>query len=437
MNAKLAPPHKIQINMYILLISICFFILLSLSELFFKSGYSNEDSSKYIFKFFDKMNLDPIIILSLILNNQLVMFFLIVIVFNYFNIYKSFMLLTILSLSHYFSSLLKLAYMSPRPYFFNQELKIYYCEMGYGFPSTQVFSMVSFYLGLWRVLFESKTKKNTNKKQIAFVLFLLFITIITVTMLLNFTHYYTQIISSFFLGVCLYVIVFEVFRIDLNCGKEFYYIIKFKLVYYFLIYLALASIPIGLYFQTLGKTSETKQWTCKGTLGTKLFSYDVDVDKKYKDDSLLLLGYFLGNIFIIVGVRLELIYLFKSNYPNWINFNFRSNETVVIDDTSALSYITITKDTKWNKTDNKTSMIRLIVILIIVILCFSPYFGLLLVKFQSSSTFYYLFIFQMFLPISICVLWLFYFSKIILKNTELINTTLFTMIDGWDQHAIS
>lgn len=83
------------------------------------------------------------------LNEIYIPYIIIIIINNYSNVYKSFILITILSVSLYFTTLIKLLYNTSTYHKRNDEC---------GLASNEIIIFVSFYLSLWEILINSKDK---------------------------------------------------------------------------------------------------------------------------------------------------------------------------------------------------------------------------------------------------------------------------------------
>ena len=320
----------------------------------------------------------------------------IIIVFNFTNVYKSFLLFSMVSVCYYLSSLMKFFFQSSTPYldkenglFNNKDIKIFFCSLGYGNPSTDTLVIVPFYLSLWKIYHISKPKVNEK-----FKIFLLIFDIILI--------------------VCLW-----------QDGRELYQIIKYKLYIYFVLYCFLFGILFVVYFTVLKSKSNIndKLEGCKVyNSGKVMFLINEKGENHYIKGSFTLIGVFIANFFCIFAIKIELFFFFKGHKKNWIDFNFSQDK--FDDDENNGNSITITKDAKWNNTTVFRSLIRLIILLLLSSISLCPYIFI-----SWDNNFYFIFIVKLTLPIIIFEFCLFCWFKRILKNTGFINPTIFATSD--------
>ena len=87
----------------------------------------------------------------------------IIIAYNYLNNYQTLMLLVTSLSSAYFGGVLKLIYLSPRPFMASQNVIAFGCEGGWGNPSNHALCSTCFYLSLYNIAI--KPSKSYSKKQ--------------------------------------------------------------------------------------------------------------------------------------------------------------------------------------------------------------------------------------------------------------------------------
>ena len=367
-------------------------------------------------------------------NSIMTICIIIIIVYNYSNIYKSFLIFTMTSFLYYFSSWIKFFNQKFTPYYDkkivnNKDItfNIYYCGFGFGFPSTQTFVMVPFYLSLWKIYSISKPKVNKCFKIFLFVIIFLLIICFSTATIISGSHYFSQVIFSFILGIFFYCIIFYGLKLDLQNGDELYKIIKYKIYFYILIYFILFVPLIIAFLLLLDKDNINNNFD-----GCKIHNEDksqfLENEKGYEyflKGSFVYTGIFIANFFCILGIKCELFFIFKDHKTNWIDFNFsKENLENDNDDLNLNNTITITKDAKWNNTTSLRSLLRVFVLFIISIISFLPY---LFVSWDNE--FYLIFIVKITLPIIIFDFVLFFLFKKIFTNSCFINNTIFITLD--------
>ena len=76
----------------------------------------------------------------------------IVLSFNYFDMYSSLVVCEVISCCGIGTGLFKLIYKNPRPFFHEDWVKVYDCETGYGNPSGHSITVLALYLTFWKIL---------------------------------------------------------------------------------------------------------------------------------------------------------------------------------------------------------------------------------------------------------------------------------------------
>ena len=368
-------------------------------------------------------------------NSIVIICIIIIIVYNYSNIYKSFLLFTMTSFLYYISAWIKFFIQTYTPYYYKniineQEVtfNIYYCSFGFGFPSTQTFVMVPFYLCIWKIYSISKPKVNKSFKVFLFIIIFLLIICFSIATIISGSHYFSQVIFSFILGSFFYFIIFYGLKLDLQNGDELYKIIKNKIYFYILIYLFLYGPLVLTYFFLLGKDNNKIFDGCK--IHNENKSQFLENEKGYQfylKGSFIYTGIFIANFFCILGIKCELFFIFKDNKNNWIDFNFSKENLENENDNDDLNLtmtITITKDAKWNNTTSLKSLLRVISLFIFTIVSFSPYYFV-----SWNNNFYYIFLIKITLPIIIFNFGLFFLFKKIFSKNSCINHTIFITLD--------
>ena len=260
-------------------------------------------------------------------------FLLILLIFNYGNIYKAFLLFYSLLIPQFLNSLNCLFLVFEK----QNELNLFY----------NYFLLFFFFLILSQILFDNnnivKENSNFNYKglflYILIFLFLLFFLTNTVGMMNSNVIFLDKIISGFLLSFSCYYFIFHVLNINQNDSFQlFQFINNFNnniiSVSFFIL------IIISIYLK--------------------------NENECYKYLSIIL--YIVSLIIPIYGIIYEFKFLFNSNRKNWAHFNFgkeKDNNNDNININNLISEITITKSIKWNKTSFCIDILRLFALLII------------------------------------------------------------------------
>ena len=209
----------------------------------------------------------------------------------------------------------------------------------------EYFILIFFFLVLGKIIFDNnngKEKNNINIKGIvlyvAILLFLLFCLSNTLA-ILNYSKiiYLDKIISGFLLAFSFYYFIFHVANINQNDPMQ---------LFYFIDNINDSIITFSFFIMII-------------------ISIFLNNDSNYSNYSSILLNIF-SLIIPIYGIIYEYKFIFNSNRKNWTNFNFEKendNENTNL----LISEITITKSIKWNKTSIFIDLLRLLVLIIIQI----------------------------------------------------------------------
>ena len=315
-------------------------------------------------------------------------FIIILIIFNYGNIYQSFLLFYSLSIPEFLISLYYLIMESEN----KNELNLFY----------NYFVLFFFFLILSNIIFNTNNindKNNINYKGLFLFIFIFIFFLFCLTNTLGLLNsniiFLDKIISGFLLSFSCYYFIFNVVIINQNDS--------FQLFQFFnSIDNSIINVPFFI---------------------TIIFSLYLKNDVEfYKYLSLIL--YISSNIAPSYGIIYEYKFLFNSNRKNWANFNFDNEEKNNNNNDniqSLISEITITKSIKWNKTSFFFDTLRLLILIFIQI-----GFFYLSENFNAYSIIYYenkeknnAFLFFVF------AVFLFIIGKIILYWMRLINMTYF------------
>ena len=365
------------------------------------------------------------------INTLKVMVIIVICVYNFGNVYKSFVLFMIITVGNLLSAYIKFIYVQETPSF-HKGVTVYYCGVGWGLPATQILISTTFYLTLWKII--SLKIKNFVINTIILIVIILFLLLLGFSSIIEGAYFFNQVLFSMILGTGIYLLFFEGIRVNLTDGKQFFNLIRRKIWVYLAIEVALI-LPLIILFliytlEPLPTNNNYTYFVCKATLQNETY-FDADklTDQKeirnfsYKT-SLLLLAFFLPSFFCIIAVKMELRFMFKDVYENWFQFNFSNEDnSQENDDVSLMTSISITRDTKWNNTKWTYSIARLIVLLLMWFIASLPYF---LIK--NSSPFLLVFFIQIMLSFSLFALGGFFIFKLLFLKTTCINGTLLSMI---------
>ena len=350
----------------------------------------------------------------------------IIILNNFSNIYNTFILFNILSISYYISYFLKIIFYKIIK---NNNGIIYYCGDGWNLPSNEMIISVVFNLSLWNILFNEKYKKKIKTLKIIFLVIIIIFNIINLIYLAKIGYYlFSHLIFSSILGVLIYLFIFEINIIKKYNSKEFCLFVNNKFEHYMIInivLLILAFIPYII--QRNIKNNDISE--CKSIEGSFYYK-NKSAYITYVDDTFSLIALFFSNFFVMIGIKCELTFVFGNNIQNFEQYHFGVN----IDDLniekdvkySNTGSIIVTRDTEWNNTVKIKSIIRLIITFALTGACFLPYF---FIKKDKDIGFSTIFLVKYFLSFSLFSFGATFFFKFIFRLFNLSNEILDSILN--------
>ena len=132
---------------------------------------------------------------------------------------------------------------------------------------------------------------------------------------------------------------------------------------------------------------------------------------------------FLGNVFSMVGIMLDLKFIYKNNDITYYQMNFPQEYEELNNTYKKESFncsINITKEVEWNNTPIGISLLRLLIVLVFCWTCFFPYIFITL----NKSHIVLILGIKIFLPPMIFFMGIFFYLKPLLEKIYLTNTTL-------------
>ena len=321
-------------------------------------------------------------------------------IYNYCNIYKTFILLISLQFPLILSQILNI-YLINR---INDKSEI----------NDEILYTTSYSLILWEILFNSDTgeKIHYSIKSIdsirkgpdinKFSLFMLFIFIFT----LHFMNYLLfnnleNIIFDIIIGLSIYFIFFKIFELDPNNPRQFQKFVEFDLFYFILI-----TFLINLFFIIFAINT-----TNKNPYKEEIIQYII---YKYSFSSII--------IGIFFGAKYEYNFYFDKKFGNWAQYNFEFDGEITEEDESLASSISFNKARQWNHTNFWISLLRLLFLFILCFGCLFPFINI------NLDNFYQKLILNYFVPWNLLSFGIFHLFKLILKSLKVTNILLLTII---------
>ena len=321
-------------------------------------------------------------------------------IYNYCNIYKTFILL--ISLQY--------------PLILSQILNIYLINriINKAEINNELIYTTGYTLILWEILFNSDTdekihysiksidsiRKGPNINKFSLFLITIFISILHFINFILFNNI-ENILFDLIIGLTLYYIFFKIFELDPNNPRQFQNFVDFSLFYFILI-----SFMINLFF-IIFTINATNNYPNKEEIIQNIIY-------KYSFSSII--------IGIFFGAKYEYNFYFEKRFGNWAQYNFEFDGEIAEEDESLASSISFNKARQWNHTNFCISLIRLFFIFLLSFTCLYPFLNI------TSDNFYQNLIVNNIIPWNILGFGLFHLFKLVLKYFKVTNMLLLTII---------
>ena len=325
----------------------------------------------------------------------------ILLIYNYCNIYKTFILLISLLFPLIVSAILNLYLISDI-----SDINDFKEEFLY----TTGYSLI-----IWEILFNlnnveklqysmksfDSLKKGKSQNKFSLFLIIIFISSLHFINFLLFNNI-ESIIFDIILGLTIYYILFKIFELNPNNPREFQKFIEFKLSYFLFIIFILTLLFIIFTLNTSNRYPEKEE----------IIEYIIN---KFSFSSII--------IGIYLGAKYEYNIYFEKRFNNWAQYNFEfDGEIDEEDDESLTSNISFNKARQWNHTSFCVSLIRLLFLLLLSLSCFYPFLNIYFYNFFHELFLKYI------ISLNIFCFGLFHLFKLILKYLKVTNTLLLTII---------
>lgn len=285
-------------------------------------SYTNEKSALYGFsKFLSFLPKEVLMALSLL------------IVYNFCNILKTFVLVLSLYLSIFIVCFLKIIYQSPRPVWVSDKIMNLSCEGGFGNPSGHSYSAFLFFLTIYEISINQNNffNRDDNLYKKSFRIFMFVFTVILAILVclsrvVLGVHSINQIIYGSILGIITYIFIFYVFFEDLNKGDFLLDLIKNNFMVYN------SAVVISITIISIFLTAFYRNWEINGIyfVKAKTICPDLHDYKLLFNESILGFVASFSYLAVVLGIYLEykVIYEEKDNY--WIRKQFGYNQDKIV-----------------------------------------------------------------------------------------------------------
>ena len=428
MNFKtISPSHRIQrFNVLTLFISLSLSFLLflilhspiySISITFLKSLEEKRTRQSFLFSFFSTY--------YTYISTEYLPYAIVILIYNYGNIYKTFILFSQILLGKYITGFLRLIFIDT-PLYYDKSIPFSIInEHTFSFPSEKLVIYPTFLLSLWKIL-TRKLQKNQNELYLKYFflgVISLFIGMLFLSELILGVSSIDQSLFSLGISLQIYYLIFYVVKVNYNDNKQFFRIIKSNFKKILCLIIILLCLPVFVYF--LRRNSQTIQKLTESITSQNKSENEICFEKEALSTSFV----FSSVLFMFIGFKLEINLLFHEQFSNWSQFNFEPNDefnhsySTGSYSSSLSERISITKGAQWNHTKIFQSFFRLIIICLLVAVCFSPYF---FVKW-GDNFFLVIFVKDILCWGIVSFGWTFWF-KLIIQFLSLSNTTLWSVL---------
>jgi hypothetical protein len=344
-----------------------------------------------------------------------------VIIYNYANIYKTFIYANIYILSLSLCAFLKVIYHSPMMYFseYGKEIAInrIVCVAGWGNPATNSVTTTAVYLTLWRIVISnSRLRFKKHCKVLLLILCLIMIFFINACKFFARLFALNEIIFGMLLGFLIYFFAFHVVKVKMNNGRQLVNIINLPWFWYVLINLVIMIIFVIFYFTF--SPSDENLLNYVSNINNSNCAYTSD-NKRFNNEALLSFISIFSNIGTLLALKSEYYGIFEGNETNWRFFNFAKEEN---EDDSLLSRLSISRETQWNHTSLTSGLVRLVLNVICHVIFILPNFFV-----PSSLNIFVVIFVKVLIPWNIYNYLIFFVNKFLFKRMNLANKTIFTL----------
>jgi len=353
------------------------------------------------------------------------------ILYNFMNVYKIFILSLCIYLSNIISSTLAFIYHSPRPYMVYKKFKTLTIFHDWGNPNNQLMILYTFSITLYYIIFKSlKTKKMIKLKIILGFIFGIYCFFDTFFFLVSAEVTYGQILNTILLAIATHYLILNVFKVKVNDYKQFFSIIHFNFFYYFILNILLLTFEIILYNFVTNKEYEN--------YFNRNIKIQLEEDKNnnfvIKSQNVFYLNngvivnvlVFTMNLFAIMALKLEYIFMYKKNFENWAKFNFEIEEKEYSKlNANIYSDLQYVEGNQWNHTNLKKNINRIIFSILLCSICLIP----IITLFKSENK-NIVIPFGIVLPIFLITVGTFFIFKLIFKCFGLTKIAEYKMLNN-------
>ena len=338
-----------------------------------------------------------------------VMIVCIFIIFLFFNIYKTFILIAVISSANLLTGLLKMIYTQPRPFWVSDDIIPYQCEGGWACPSGHSLCSVAFYLTFWRLIFNKEDDKQKHIRILTFSIIITIISLICSGRVFLGVHAINQVFLGCCLGWSLFYFTFNILHVDPDDPYQLFYIITETFKKFYLVNLGMFVIYTIIYF--IVSNLNTNKLKYNQIINSK-GCFEIGNSKRFENDAYLSCTIFHLYLAALIGIKLEYSRIFNSNLKKWMEYNFGIFITA-----EQQSLLHKNVDCQWNHTkDNSITVKRCILTIIYLFVTMIPYLFI-----NNDSNLIIVVLFKIIIPFVTSLIMLFSYFKVFLAYTNATN----------------
>jgi len=299
-------------NSITFLIFFCFFVVAT--EFLTRSPLDNLGSIILTNWITVEKNCQLISILAMSTNS--VFMFLLICIFNLFDLHCTFIWLYLVTTGKIISGVLILIYQSPRPFFVNKDFPPCFCKVSFGTPSESSASIFLMIMGLYRILVVKYIGKFM--KYSILVLGLAIILSSSMIELVSNTETLSQVLYGLIIGGIIYYIFFNICKINPEKKEQFLLLLNnnFGMKLGGVLVISTVLFNLAHYFlRTLVITYE-EMWF------NNLDLFCSELNYKYLDrESYYLIMFIFLSVSGFIAVYMEYVFSFKSDLMQFSSYN--------------------------------------------------------------------------------------------------------------------
>ena len=401
--------NKIQIQEVVIFSVFCLIIIL---PLFWVNSSLDEISLEYINYFeTEHQNLLRVIAgYSNLLTSTFSYFIITILIFNLSNLFKLIICNVIFILTVGIAAILKPIFNKTMLFALSQDnfLEPYDCWFSWSCPCTTIIYITATFLSIWYMYFPVRLWLRIA----LLILDILLIIVLNFGVFLTGLYSIIDVAFSMLLGLMIFIFLFFVLKIDVENSKDLKLLLNSnKIILGFNLFVTLTVII--LFFTNQKSKNELDSIKKMITYTNCYFQFPDNTDPSC--DGLILLGIFLTNYAMIIGIKLEKKMLANNDENKFGFFNFKGDENEL---ESIYTFNDTLKQAQWKNTSCGKTLLR---IFFSILICSTELLLILFIPYNTKSLFLMTILLKYSLPVLLHTLYIFLFLKWIFIKFNLVN----------------